>query len=182
MPARGFSLIEILVAISIIALLGIVAIPNLRKFSKDQEAGQTAAQIVNVLKTAQSSASSRIQCPKGEAASAWVVRFNTKNYSLLSKCQTPTIDLVPSSDLFSYAPDNSGSDSLFEGGFNYCNPQTQYLDIYFSKNDIGWLCGSYGPDALPAPLSGTPISLTIKQGNLVSKTIRIERGGIIKVE
>lgn len=169
---RGFTLIEILVAVSIIAILGVVAIPNLRNFSKSQEIDASAQEVVNVLKTAQSSAQSRIKCPKGEVSDTWIVRLTTNNYSLVARCQTSGDEYV---FVRSYSSSDADSATTFKGSISVCSGDT--VDVIFSKSQINYLCFTQA-----APQTGT-ISLTLTNSEeTLSKIVKIESGGVIKVE
>lgn len=170
----GFTLVEILVAVGIIALLGGIAIPNLRNFSNSQEIDTTAAQVVNTLKLAQSSALSRIKCPRGEVADTWSVRLTSSSYSIIAKCETSGEEIV---SVYSYSPDAAGSKSLFSASLDICNGVT--TDVIFTNTSISYSC--FGT-ALTNPLT-QDIRLTLTNpSNTLSKVVKIERGGVIKVE
>lgn len=83
---RGFSLIEILVAVGIISLIAAAAIPNIRKFSSDQDIQKTKADIKNSLEKALSSARSGVKCSGNRGSVSWTVNFNQNKYSISALC------------------------------------------------------------------------------------------------
>lgn len=168
----GFSLVEVLVALGIIALLGAVAVPNLRNFSLNQEIESTAAQVANILKTAQSSAISRIKCPNGDTTSTYVVRLTSNNYSLIARCDLSGDQIVA---IYPYAPQGTGENNTFTGSIDVCPGLT--TDVIFTKSQITYLCfGSITPQA-------GNVRLTLRNSsNSLSKTVKIETGGVIKIE
>lgn len=168
----GFSLVEILVAVSIIVLLGIIAIPNLRQFSKEQEIDSVALQVLNTLKTAQSSGVSRIKCPNGEPADTWTVRLTPDDYSLIATCQ------ISGSQTFftkEYIPSTAVTADTFSGSLNVCAGAS--VDIIFAKSLISYLCSG----STTSQTGTVELTLTNSSANL-TKIVKIEPGGVIKIE
>lgn len=168
----GFTLIEILLAIGILALIGAVAFPNLRNFSSNQDIEATTSSVVNILKNAQSSASSRIQCPRGEVTDTWIVRLNLNNYSLIARCQTSGDQIVTTQV---YSPSANDTVTTFKGSTDVC-PSVS-TDIIFSKNTVTYLCSG----SATAGIGTVNVTIANTAGSL-SKVIKVEPGGVIKVE
>lgn len=172
----GFSLVEILVAVSIIVLLGVIAIPSLRQFSKEQEIDSVALQVLNTLKTAQSSASSRIKCPNSsnEPADTWTVQLNTNSYSLIATCQSSSQTIFTRS----YLPSESYTTDTFSGSLNVCTaPGGLPVDIIFSRSRISYLCNG----SSTVNTENILLTITNSSGSL-SKIVKIDQGGVIKIE
>lgn len=166
--SRGFTLVEILVSIGIMALLTAVTIPNLREFSKNQELDNAASTVLNTLKTAQSSANSRITCPHGDISDFWTVRLTSTHFSLISHCQRLNTDVVISTNLYS-----ADDKTAFSAINDRCTGET--IDIIFSNSGTEYRCFSQ-------TVSSTgDVKLTLSSGSL-TKTVSIEKGGVIKVE
>lgn len=173
LQGTGFSLIEILVAVGIIGLLSAIAFPNLRSFLKQGEIDSAALQVLNTLKIAQSSAHSRIKCPKDEVSDKWIVRLSSQGYSLISVCQT-----LGEQSVFlnkPYSPSAADTVKTFTGDVDVCPNDT--TDIIFSKSRVNYICLSQGI------LKTGTVRLTLtNSANDLSKVVRIESGGVIKVE
>ncbi len=86
----GFTLVEILVAISILAVIGVISIPNLSRFNDNQTLQVVSSDLVRVLRQAQSSANSRIGCVGNFISREWDVTLTTNTYSLYNSCYVPT--------------------------------------------------------------------------------------------
>lgn len=172
MTARGFSLPEILVAVGIIGLLSAIAFPNLRSFLKQQEVDGTALQVLNALKIAQSSAQSRITCPKDEVSDTWIVRLTSQNYSLISVCQISGEQFIFSNK--PYSPSAADTVTAFSGVVDVCPEMT--ADIIFTKSQISYMCAGQ-------PITDKVVRLILRNSSSdLSKVVRIESGGVIKVE
>ncbi len=172
MPAnglKGFTLVEILVSIGIMALLTAVTIPNLREFSKNQELDNTASKVLNTLKTAQSSANSRIKCPYDDISDFWIVRLTSTHFSLLSHCQRINTDVIISTNSYSESAANP-----LTATSDRCQPG-ETIDIIFSKSGTDYRCFS------SIITSKRDVSLTISS-SAGQKIVKIGEGGVIKVE
>lgn len=177
---KGFSLVEILVAVSIIVLLGVIAIPSLKQFSKEQEIDSVALQVLNTLKTAQSSASSRIKCPiNSDPADTWTVRLNANSYSLIATCQSSNQTINQTIFTRSYLPSESYTTDTFSGSLNVCTvpPAGLPVDIIFSRSRISYLCNG----SATVNTGNILLTITNSSGSL-SKIVKIDQGGVIKIE
>ena len=165
----GFSLVELMVAVSIIALVTAVAIPNFKNFSKNEDIEGTASNLVNTLKRAQSSASSRIQCPEGnpESTTSWWVNLIAGSYTLGADCTSGARTL--SSFTYSSSPD---AVSTFTATNDRC-PAGEGIRIYYSGLNMSYRC-----DSTNGYLTGT-VTITLSGGGL-TKTVIVEPGGAIR--
>ncbi len=176
---RAFSLIEIMVSLSLVALISGIAIPNLRNFNRTQEIDNASSQIINVLKTAQSSANSRIQCPAGENSSSWFVDLKTSGtgdaYSLGSVCQSGTESFAIENSQISANPTDPTS---FQVNSNRCPDQT--IRIYFTNLSVSYQC--IGGVATPGGATITISSGANCTAPSICRNIVIEQGGTIRSE
>lgn len=156
----GFTLIELLVVIAIMALIGTYVLSNYGRFGEDQKLKNTALDIVSLLKTAQTNATSGSKCQNLSSLS-WLVAF-TNNTTLDLKCQNSS---GTSGSIKSISPAVTTTTYSFAAGT--CTP----TQVSF------------------APLNGTmtsncnsdvTITVTNSEGN--SKQVFVERGGRIYAE
>lgn len=169
---KGFSLLEILIAVGIIGLLSAVAFPNLRGFLKQQEIDGTALEVLSALKIAQSSAQSRIKCPKDEVSDTWIVRLSDQDYSLISVCETSGEQFIFSNK--PYTPSSADKVTRFNGSVDVCLNAT--TEIIFTKSQISYKCAGQ-------VITDKVVKLTLSSSNSdLTKVVRIESGGILKVE
>jgi prepilin-type N-terminal cleavage/methylation domain-containing protein len=83
---KGFTLIEILITIAILALVLGISIPNLRRFNQDQGLAEGVSNIVQVLRQAQSNTMSGIRCSNGKPSSDWSIELMGTSYSFKALC------------------------------------------------------------------------------------------------
>lgn len=77
----GYTFIELLVVIGIIAILSVIAFINIKDFSSSQALVKAAGEIQSMLRLAQSNASSSTVCGNqgNQAGVSWTARFNNDN-------------------------------------------------------------------------------------------------------
>lgn len=112
MPARGFTLIEVLVAIAILAVIAAVAIPNFRRFSEEQTLKNVTANLIAALRTAQNNTQTGVKCPDGVSTpQSWSVLLSTNSYYLQESCLNLTTSTSSTNSLpaVTYPPNVSMS-------------------------------------------------------------------------
>lgn len=87
MPKGGFSLIEILVVVAIMALVGIFTFSNYKSFGEDQNLKNAVLDIQSQLRTAQTNATTNLKCGT-EYSAIWQVEFATDKKTVNLKCST----------------------------------------------------------------------------------------------
>ena len=135
--SKGFTLIEILVAVSIIAIIAVIVIPNLRRYNEEQILRNAASQLAQHFRQAQSSSHSRIKCPDGTPSTSWGIKLTcTSLYEYIYDCQDPTTNTsvtlpTQTSDKFTLPPSVEMSD------FMLCSPDdTVDLPVSIKFNNI----------------------------------------------
>lgn len=157
--ALGFTLVELLVVITIMAIIGAYAFSNLGSFGEDQKLKSAAQDVQSFLRLAQSNATSGLKC-QGQSVLDW--RIDTTNWDL--KCRNSAG--VSSSLKRLTLPANISVDSITAGT---CTPTV----IIFAP-----LYGTITSDC-----SAGPITITLnnsKTGN--NKNVVVEQGGRIYVQ
>lgn len=86
---KGITLLEIILVIGIISLLGAFSVPAFRNFNETQLLENSASDLKNALRNAQSKASSNIKCSTGKAPVRFVFNFNpASGYKITPWCDT----------------------------------------------------------------------------------------------
>jgi prepilin-type N-terminal cleavage/methylation domain-containing protein len=98
----GFTLIELMIAISIIAILGALGIVGFSNFNKAQVLQTSAKEVIAMLNLAKSRAQSQIKplafCSGGSLSGYKVIISNLKKYSLYLSCSTGVDSLITEQD------------------------------------------------------------------------------------
>lgn len=167
MPAknRGFTLIETLVSVSIVALLAVLVLPNLRSFNNDQVVNSNLTNLLNALKQTQTNAQSGIACPNNLSTTSWVISLTNTSYTVYGNC----IDTVPTPPvLFTSPPTISYT---YSPSTIQTNPTTFSCTLTFKGGGITITSGT---------CSTFPITVTLNDSaSGISKSLTIDAGGAI---
>lgn len=82
----GYTLIELLIVLSIISLLTIVGFVNFKDFATDQVIIKAAGQVQTMLRLANRNASSSVKCTKTDPAASWLLTFASDKKTLSLGC------------------------------------------------------------------------------------------------
>lgn len=173
----GFSLVELMLAIGLIALVTAIAIPNLRNFNSVQEVDLAVEKYMLALKTAQSSAIQNIQCPNGEFAVSWQVNLNLAvnpdTYSLVGNCRatngTMSTNTVISGHPFAANSTAANKFSAITG----CGANIN-ASIIFTGTRVAYQCNS-------GTVTTGAITTSIPAGAADVRNVLVESGGVIRV-
>lgn len=162
---KGFSLVEILVTISLVAMIAAVSVPNLQKYNSDLGLEHTVSDINQALKVAQSHAQSSIICDNGGVALSWNVEFKPTSYSFHGNCSGEYKDVRINARAF-----NTDDSTTMVG--NSCTDSN--FTVEFSKTDVNATCanGEKVSNTLAVTLKNN------KDANLLAD-INISKGGLI---
>lgn len=72
---NAFTLVELLVVITIMAIIGTFTVANFGSFGKDKELQNAALDVQSLLRTAQTNASANVKCPNDIPSKKWLVNF-----------------------------------------------------------------------------------------------------------
>lgn len=162
--AHGFTLVELLVVITIMGLAGVYTLSNYSTFGEEQKLKNAALDIQSLLKQAQANSASNLKCQNQDNV-GWQVVF-TNNTSLDLKCRNSSgIQPVKNFPL-------PGSGNITISGFT-----------------LGGATCSWGNAVEFAPLYGTmtstcgsgTITITLSNSKLPGRTksLMVEQGGRI---
>lgn len=165
--STGFTLIELLITITIFAVLAAVAIPNIRQFSESEELNNTIDDFVRIVRLAQSSAMSSINC-NGLPSSSWTVDFTdsvTDPTKFNLKCLTSTWAIhTPYTKEFDEDQISVTSSS--------CDPWDS-VELVFSRNSVTFRCDDNS-------ISGGSFVIQFSKGS-DTRDVTIGSGGTISV-
>ena len=176
MRSRGYTLVELLVVVSVMALIGVVAFVNFKDFSQDQFLNKAAGQIQSFLRLAQSNATSSNLCGTLGGVS-WTVRFNSDK---------STADIICDSDLTkppykTLALQNVKIDSITA---TVCTALTLPVMVtYTALSGIPTMADSSGGTNSTCLISSQSITINlINTKNNTLKSFSISKGGAIDVQ
>lgn len=172
----GFTLIEILIVISIIGVTAAAAVPGLRKFGDDQKLDAASSNILQVIKQAQSSAKSGVRCANGYNSTKWTLDLRQNIYSLRVECSSG--NLISSELRIPDSPYSSNDLSLVSILESNCGIGIASVSAIFTKSGIKRNCYIGGL----VVESEADISLTLQNNKKTSQKvlIDIERSGIFR--
>lgn len=184
---KGFSLIEVLVAIAILGLSAAIAVPNLSRFNADEQVSSTRAQMLSDLNLVKSNAQSGVRCPTGLESSSWNLQFASANtYDLNSVCNDNS---TPEEVNFrAYAFPENITVSQIMSDVAGCEISSQSLiedfkvDFSASPTNINFIHPTVTCfESRDAASFVNLIKITL-QKNSITKTLVVTRGGAIYAE
>ncbi|EKD90596.1 MAG: hypothetical protein ACD_30C00112G0037 [uncultured bacterium] len=161
--STGFTLIEILVAISIVVIVSAVALPNLRNFSNDQDLDNKISELKNILRKGQSSSNSSALCSNNSASTSFYVSISSSSATLYSTCASGPLNTLNSLE--------------FNPPIVLSQTSCAFTDlpavVTFTNTQTAFTCNT-------TPLNQPNLSITLlNQSSGASKVISILKGGVI---
>lgn len=185
---RGYTLVELLVVVAIIAIISTVVFANYRDFSKDQILVKATGQIQSLLRLAQTNASSGLKCG-ADTATEWYVKFDPDKNHIRLFCQNSAGQVEITSKIITLDTDVANGVSVneitFDAGsgcpsFSSANSFTVSYKPVFGQ--ISFVLGRGGVTECVVNSVAQKASVKIKYTkNSVDnfKTFNINRGGAI---
>lgn len=175
---RGFSLIELLVVISIASTLTVLGFVNFKDFSAEQVSNKAVGEIQTFLRLAQSNATTSTICKKSDGTSE-----GGATWSLVFRVNKTTIDLVCGSTNAiqkTYVLENATVDTIVGSACD--GSSTIPLTLTYSSGSGALTFSS--PLASPSCLASENWTFTIKNTLNTNKTklLKISKGGAINVQ
>lgn len=173
---NAFTLVELLVAIAVMAIISVITLSSYRSFGRDQNLNNAALDIQNQLRSAQANATANAQCASDEYGTTWQVYFTSDRITTNLNCQfLPSPLPVPSPVLTTKKTFQLGTDITIQsvsgtGGSNCPSdvPFTISFDPLTGKTKLQ-----------DSKCTGLKITLT---NTKTTKSLIIEQGGNIYVQ
>jgi prepilin-type N-terminal cleavage/methylation domain-containing protein len=183
----GFTLVEMLVVISILAIIGVGLFPNLRNFNTDQEFRNQVASMTQSIRTAQTNSQAKIMCPNNpyQSTSTWVftVFTNSSLYKIQGVCSDGTLPTMPDYQISSVAVVISGkagsgpvttvncrSGTATNIQFNNYNNSIEFNNVDPTDQSCNNLLKTFDELYLDITKGGTTYRITVNKGGGVSAT------------
>ncbi|HBQ50641.1 hypothetical protein A3B42_02525 [Candidatus Daviesbacteria bacterium RIFCSPLOWO2_01_FULL_38_10] len=163
---RGFTLIELMIVISIMALLGAFTIANYRSFGEDKDLENAALDVVSLIRTAQTNATTNLKCVND--GGIWQIEYITGSPEIKLNCKEPLADFIKKKTL--QLKTNIQVDSVIGSPPIACTGLTINFKPINGQIELG---GDEACDSLTATLKNTTRPGT--------KNVIIEKGGKIYV-
>lgn len=160
---KGFTLIEILIAISIVVIVSAVALPNLRNFSNDQDLDNKISELKNILRKGQSSSNSSALCSNDSASTSFYVSISSSSATLYSTCASGPVNTLDSLE--------------FNPPIVLSQTSCAFTDlpavVTFTNTQTSFSCNAI-------PFTQAYLSITLlNQKSSSMKSINISKGGVI---
>lgn len=175
MLKNGYTLVELLVVLTIISIVGILVFVNFRTLSEDQVLKKAIGQVQTSFRLAQSNATSGYLCA-GQGGASWSVQFGSDNTKVEIYCDKTTMVQK------SYTLENATVTSIQGSGCSspYTSPFTTPIKITYSP--------LYGNPKFEGPTdtcftTNSPsivFTLTNTKGN--TKSFKLSKGGAIDIQ
>lgn len=166
MKSAGYTLIELIVVLTILTIIGVLALANYKPFGEDQNLKNTVSDVQSILRQAQTGATTNTLCNGSPAATWYVELFKSLQYVIL-KCQVPPAGAI---QIKALQLTGNTIDSISEAAG--CSPTTDLRVSFAPLNSTATFLGS------PTTCPGFEVTFkNSKTGN--TKKLKIESGGRI---
>lgn len=170
---QGFTLVEILVSIVIMAVIGVIFYPNIRRFNTNQQFQNEVSDVKNNLKKAQSMYATGTRCSASKSALAWslvILRNGSFGYNLKATCTNGSTTTTESQVIYTTKSTTLQSSS--------CSSGATPIELKFDKTGFSYTCDN--SIATPVYTSGTfNLQLQNSKNTSQSTTISINQIGSI---
>ncbi len=173
----GFTIIELLIVISIITLVGSFMVPRFLQFKDSQDLLDNAGKLQSAIKLTQNNAQSSFSC--GDAFNPtqktidWRITITRSNYTISPNCSNsvalPTTTTTLSPDIFTcnIIYDDGGTVSLPANCDGSINAITTFDNLTGSVNFIGQVNRSRMVVILSSTVTNSKTGIFIEKGGLI---------------
>lgn len=183
----GFTIVEVLVSVSIIALVVGLTLPNLRRFNETQILTNESGRLVSTLRQAQSNSSGGQTCAiapnVGSLPTSWRVYFygvvNNYQYSVRAVCPNPGPGGTEEEKSNNQLSSNISIGLTSSGGctvptnLSQTSPYIEFIRDLTNQTSLNFNCSSGSGSTFNITLTNTLINQT--------KTIQVNKGGSLVV-
>jgi len=170
----GYTLIELLITISIMAILSTIAFVNFKDFAQEGVLNRAVGQVQTLLRLAQTNATTGLKCNDSPAES-WMIEFETNQTEIQLKCKSSSIDKQA-------LEGGVTVDAILTG--SVCSDRSlpnNTMSVVYSnlsgKIDFVWNKGKQDPCIADV----SSIKITLK-GKNSSKSLTVFKGGAIDIQ
>lgn len=174
MRSAGYTLIELLIVISIIALMSIMGFVAFKNFASNQILVKAKGQIQSLLKLAQSNATSSTLCGT-QGATSWSLKFNTISNSTSIELRCDPGNFLPRP---AYALENAKIDQIKGTG---CAAALSFPVTFNYKVGVGTLTID-PPETCLSNASSIDIKLSNINNSSMTDTLKMSKGGAVDVQ
>lgn len=173
MPPAGYTLIELLVAITIIGMLSVTSFVYSRSLSQERFLAKALDSTQNLLRSAQANATSAFNCGSTTGASGWSVQFRSDDKTKINLNCEKSPSIIRTLNL----ENNIQVDSITGSSCSSTPSFSQAVNVFFSAL-YGKVIFSGGSDSCIA--NSSTLTITLKNRDTSStKSFTISNGGAV---
>lgn len=181
MKKKGFTLVELLVVISIMGLLSVVSLARFGTLREDQKLQAAANELQSLIRTAQTNATTNVKCGS-TAGATWFVEFkDSKTIDLKCYTSDPAVTTLQKTTTFTtnqpMINSINGQDTCTSSFPSYA------VDVSFAPlyGTVSFTDNS--PTANPCFAGSSQVSVNLADSvTSAQKAVNVQKGGVVSVD